>query len=139
VQRLGQAEVQHLDLSLGRDLDVRRLEVPVEDTVLVGVVQRVGELPRDEQRLVHGDGAAVDAVGQRGALDQLHHQRANGWRPGVPRWALLDAVDRGNVLMSERGEDLRLALEPRHAVWIRRELRRQDFERDLALEAGVAR
>ena len=41
--------------------------------------------------------------------------------------------------MIERGEHLRFALEPREPSGIARERLRQDLDRDLAIELGVAR
>src|SRR5262245_7414473 len=41
--------------------------------------------------------------------------------------------------MVECGENLGLALKPREALGIARKVRRQDLERDLALQAGVTR
>ena len=49
---LGEAEVEHLDRAVRRDLDVRRLEVAVDDALLVRRLERLGDLPRDRQRLV---------------------------------------------------------------------------------------
>ena len=59
-QRLGQAEIQHLHAPVGRDLDVRRLEIAMDDALFVRVLQRLGDLPRDRQRLSSGS-----APGQR--------------------------------------------------------------------------
>jgi hypothetical protein len=54
--------------------DVARLDVAVDDVVAVGVVQRVGRLPRDADRLVHAELAlAVELVPERLALDERHH------------------------------------------------------------------
>ncbi len=52
---------------------------------------------------------------------------------------VLEAVDRGDVRMVERGESPRLALQPREPVGVRRELRREDLDRDLAAEPRVMR
>ena len=51
-RRLREPEVEHLDDALGRDLDVGRLQIPVDDPLLVRRVERVRDLPRDRQRLV---------------------------------------------------------------------------------------
>ena len=49
---LGEAEVEHLDLAVRRDLDVGGLEVAVDDALLVGFLERLGDLLRDGERLV---------------------------------------------------------------------------------------
>ena len=50
-QRLGETEVEHLHRAVGADLDVRRLEIAMDDALLVRRLERVGDLPRDRQRL----------------------------------------------------------------------------------------
>ena len=52
---------------------------------------------------------------------------------------VLDAVDRGDVRMIQRREQARLALEAREPLGIGGERRRQDLDRDVAAEPGVAR
>jgi hypothetical protein len=43
---LGQAEVEHLDLAVGRHLHLRGLQVAVDDALLVGSLERLGDLLR---------------------------------------------------------------------------------------------
>jgi len=50
----GKAEVEHLDLALGGDLDVRRLQVAVDDAALVGLFEGVDELTQDGGDFVRG-------------------------------------------------------------------------------------
>ena len=73
---LRKAEVQHLDDTLGRDLDIRRLQVPVDDPVLMCRLQRLGDLPRDRQRVGDLHRASSDQIGQCLALYQFHDQPA---------------------------------------------------------------
>ena len=51
-QDLREAEVQHLHRAVGGQLDVRGLQVAVDDAALVGVLEGVGQLQRDRQRFV---------------------------------------------------------------------------------------
>ena len=53
--RLRQAEVEHLDLAVARELDVRRLQVAVDDALVVGLLERFGDLLGDLERLVDRD------------------------------------------------------------------------------------
>ena len=78
---------------------------------LVRGFERLGHLFRDRQRLVDRDGAARDALREILALDELHHERADAGR-------FLDAVQLRDVGMIERGERLRLALEPHEAIGV---------------------
>ena len=50
--RLGEPEVEHLDEAVGADLHVARLEIAMHDAALVGVVERLCNLPGDAGCLV---------------------------------------------------------------------------------------
>jgi hypothetical protein len=45
--RLGEPEIEHLDRSVRPQLDVRGLQVAVDDSLFVGRFERVGDLPGD--------------------------------------------------------------------------------------------
>ena len=59
-----------------RDLDVRGLEIAVDDALLVRGFECLGDLPGDGQRLVERNRASRDTLREVVALDQLHHERA---------------------------------------------------------------
>jgi hypothetical protein len=56
VQHLGQTEIEHLDRAVHRSLDVVRLEVAVHDPLLVRLLQSLGDLAGDGDRLLDGRG-----------------------------------------------------------------------------------
>ena len=58
-QRLGETEVEQLDAAVRQQLDVGRLEVAVDDAVLVGGFQRLGNLRGGAQRLGDGQGPCL--------------------------------------------------------------------------------
>ena len=64
-KRLGQAEVEHLHGAVGPHLDVCRLEIAMDDALLVRGFERLGDLPRDRQRLGERKRALRDAIGER--------------------------------------------------------------------------
>ena len=64
----------------GADLDVGGLQVAVDDALLVRGLERLGDLPRDRQRLGERHRAARDVRREVLALDELHHERANAVR-----------------------------------------------------------
>src|SRR5207248_7609355 len=117
---LRQAEVEHLDGVVARDLDVGWLQVAVNNPAFVRRFERVADLRRDPQRLPNRQRAARDAFGQRRALDQLEDQRANITR--------LEAVNRTDVWVVERGEHLRFAAEAIDAARIVDETLRQNLQ-----------
>ena len=90
--RLRQAEVQHLHGSVVSQLDIRRLQIAVNDSLVVRRFERIGDLPRDLQRLADRQRAAGDSLGEVLPFDQLHHQRGR---------RIEDAVYLGDVRMIE--------------------------------------
>ena len=66
------------------------------------------------------------------ALDKLEDERLHAIR-------FFESVNRGDVGMIERREDLRFAFEAREAIGIEGEQLGQDFEGDVAIQLGVAR
>ena len=126
------AEVKHLDDTLDGDLDVRRLQVPMNDPVLMCRFQRLGDLPRDRQRVSDWYRASCDQIGQRLTLYQFHDQPAHAA-------GFFKAVNDGDVGMIQRCQHARLALESTDPFWIRREGSRQHLDGHLAPELGVPR
>ena len=104
----------------------------MNDPSFVGRFERLRNLPRNSNRLIDGHRPSLNARCQRLAVDELEHQEPM-------RSSLLEAVDAGDVLMVQRGEDLRLAPEPRQTIRILRDAVGQRFQRDLAGEPGVLR
>ena len=97
-------EVRHHGVS-GLQQDVLRLDVAMDHTPLVRVVQRVGHLPRDMQCVLERQlPVAQQTSAQRLTLDVRHDVVEHAGRfPGV--------VHREDVGVIERGGDLDLALE----------------------------
>ena len=102
--RAGDPEVGHQRLAVGEQ-DVLRLDVPVDDVVAMGVVQRQGRLPDDADRLVHRElDLAGEPVPQALALDERH---------GVPELTrgFSRVVHAQDVGVLEPGGELDLPLE----------------------------
>ena len=74
-QRLREPEVQHLHRPVRAQLDVRGLEIAMDDALLVRGFKRFGDLFRDRQRFVDRDRPARNALRQIVALDEFHHER----------------------------------------------------------------
>jgi hypothetical protein len=68
---------------------------------------------------------------ERFAFDELEHEERDAIR-------FFKAVNGGDMRMIERGEELRLALEPADALGIVRERGRQDLQRNVATELRIA-
>jgi hypothetical protein len=130
--RLGQTEVEHLDLALFRQLDVRRLQVAVDDTGLVGGGEAFGDLGGDAERFGDRQRAAGDALRQVLAADQLHRDEADAV-------GLVQAVDGGDVRVVEGRQQPGLALEARQPAGVGGKLCGEHFDRRVTIEGGVGR
>jgi hypothetical protein len=128
--RLGQAEVEHLHRAVLAYLDVGRLQVAVDDPLLVRRLERFGHLPGDRQRLLDRDRSLADPVGERRPFDQFHHERGHAR-------ALLQPVDGGDVGVVQRGQRARLPVEPRQSILILCHRLRQDLDGHGAAQVGV--
>ncbi len=87
VERFGEAEVEHLHRAVRAHLDVRGLQVAVDDPLLVRGLERLRDLPGDGQCFVERhlglprrsarSAKAGDALRQIFALHELHHERVH--------------------------------------------------------------
>ena len=127
-----ETEVEHLDGAVGSHLDVRGLQIAVDDPLLVRGFERLCDLLRDGQGFVERHGPARDALRQIVTFNKFHHE--GGQAP-----AFFETVDRGDVRMIEGSEHFGFALKTREPIGIDRERRRQDLDRDLPLEFRVGR
>ena len=105
----------------------------MDDALLVGSGERVGDLARDAERVVerHPRRRARDVIRERLAVHDLEHEEPRPTR-------FLEAVNARDVRMIERGENLRFALEPRDAIVILRECLGEDLQRDVTIEFRIA-
>src|SRR5262245_41803512 len=96
----------------------------MDDALLMRRVERVGDLPCDLQRLLLRQ-TTGDPLFERIPLHQLEDQRtcAAGF---------LEAIDRSDMWVIERGEDARLSLEAREPIGVAGKRRWQNLDRDVA-------
>jgi hypothetical protein len=123
----------------------------MDDALPVGGREGIRDLCADGERLLEAELPLLQPRRERLPLEALHHQEVDRLRrlcpSRLPPCALhltlehlaAGVVERADVRVGQAGDRLRLALEARAARGIRREGWRQDFDRDEALEARVAR
>jgi len=104
----------------------------MNDPLLVRRFEGFGDLLRDGESLVERDRTARDALREVVALDEFHHERGDVARA-------LEAVDRRNVRVVERREDLGFSLEAGQPIGICRNCCWQHLKRNLALQVRVGR
>ena len=102
----------------------------MDDAFLVRLLEGLGDLPGDPERLTDGDGTPLQALGEVLAFDELEDEK--GLAVG-----LLEPVDRCDVRMVEGGEEVGLALEAGEALGVARDLGRENLDRHLPAELGV--
>ena len=99
LDQLRQAEVEHLDQAVRPQLDVGRLQIAMDDPQFVRGLERLGDLPRNGQRLV-----------QRNRAMQRFDRPASDHRPVrgsalAPAdrigWSFLESVNTADVWMIE--------------------------------------
>ena len=77
LRRLGDAEVDHLGhrhAVVQRDEDVRRLDVAVDDALLMRVLDGVTDLDEQVEPVLGGELRLVAVVGDADAADQFHDE-----------------------------------------------------------------
>src|SRR5207253_1610501 len=110
---------------------VARLEVAMDDAEAVRGIERAGDVGGDAQRVAQRQRPARERVGERLPLQVLHDEV-------VDAVLMPDVVERADVRMVQPRDRPRLPLETLAQRRARGELRRQDFDGDVAAEARVA-
>ena len=112
---LGEAEVEHFHRAVVADLDVGGLQIAMDDPFVVRGLERLGDLPRDRQRLVERESGRARAAAARSSPSTSSIARkCSGASPvGAPR-----IRRRARCGVIERGEQP--ALRARSARVVRR-------------------
>ena len=128
----GQSEIENLGVSTFGHKNVRRLDVPVNDVLGMGGVERVSDLDGQREQGIEFERMARDHMLQRRAIQKLHDDE---------RLAILFAnvVDGADVGMVERRGRFRLPAKPFKCLMVAGHVFRQKLEGHKPVEAGVLR
>lgn len=117
-KRFREAEVKDFDRAVRPSLDVRRLQISMDDALGVCCLEGFSYLSGDVQRLRNRQRPARQLPGEILTLDELHHQRSE-------TLDLLEAVHHADVRMVKRGEHPCFAFEAHDAASRRLRKRRR--------------
>ena len=101
----------------------------MHDALLVYRVERGGHLARDGQHLGNRQRTCDQPLGQRFALDELHHEEGDST-------GFVEVVHACDVGMAEHREDARFALEALDVIRVE-QVRVKDLHRDVPTQAAV--
>ena len=127
---LARAEIENFCRAVARAENVGGLDVAMDDAARVRGVERIGDFGGDLQQLLEMDRPARDAMLQRLAFEEFHHEE------GV---ALIfaDIVDGADVGIVQRGGGAGFAAEAFQSLRIAGSLIREKFDGHGAAEADV--
>ena len=132
LERACDPEVRHLDVALGVDQDVLRLDVAVDEAVRMRERERVGARGRELERATHRQ--------RPGPADELLQVLAGDvLEDDVLAAGVLATVDHGDdVRVRQLRDRPRLAPEPLDGLVVAGVVRVQQLERHVAVEQAVA-
>ena len=128
-----EAEIRHLHLAVLIDHDVPRLDVAVEDLVVVGVGQSIAELHAQIDRPLRWNGTLVNDLMQRRTFDPLHHQIE------MTTAGEAEIIHRHDVRLVHFRHRPSFALEALGEFRLHSEFRRQNFDRYRPVQAPLLR
>ena len=133
----GQPEVRHFDPPVPGDQDVLRLHVPVDESRAVCRRQAVDHGLEIGQRDARGQGVAALQDGAQRVAGHVLHDEVGEVTVGVFVHALVQDVD--DVRMGQPGGGLGLLLEALDQLGVLSQVRVEDLEGDLPVQAQVHR
>ena len=131
-RQLGDPEVEHFDSPLGREHDVRRLDIAVDDLKSVSRADCIGQCDANFKQSIIG-------IPPRGINSRSVLPSTSSIVRKVQVLALLDRMNRDDVGVIERGDRACLARKPGATVSIGGALGRQNLDRHVPTEPWVMR
>src|SRR5581483_695466 len=128
--------IEDLHSAVARDEDVLRLQIAMDDALLVRGGETGGDLLAVLHRLADRDARRARGVAelfaQSLAVEELHDEIGGA----IVRSELVDGDE---VRVVERARGARLLFEAAQAIGVARDVGGEHFDRDVAADAGVAR
>ena len=130
--QLGEAEVEDLYVTIAGDEEILRFQIAMDDVPLVRGGEPASDLRRVIERLARRYRTLPNPRAQRFAFEQLRNDV-------VESAFVADVVDGQDVRMVEHAGRARFLLETAQRIGVGRKIARQNFDRDVALQARVLR
>src|SRR2546423_5510075 len=111
---------------------VLRLDVAVDNTVLVRILQRLTNGRHDRERLGRPEFPLAQELAEIDAIHKFHEQK-------VEAACLSEIINRHDVRMVERGQSLRLACESLRKLSVLDTFRREELESDEPVQGFLPR
>ena len=125
------AEICDFDDAVFVDHDVLRLDIAMDNAVIMCVLKGLADLRGKERRLLCRELSLLSEILLHcDALDELHHDI-------VHLLAVADVIYRNDVRMRKHRDSLRLSLEPSAQLNVCRDFIAQDFYGDKAIQPAV--
>ena len=128
--QFGQAEIENLHAAISCKENIVRLQIAVNDALLMRCSQAGCYLKGVFDHFASGDRAAAEPVAQRFAFEQFSDDIK-------PVGTSADIVDHNDVRMTQRSGGTRLLLEPMHALGVGETFCREDLDCHVAVETRV--
>src|SRR5262245_33125375 len=102
----------------------------MNDVSLMCGFEPLRDLMRNVESFLDRNRTACNAIGERFALHEFKHEKSL-------IVCFLEIVDRSDIRMVERCENLGLSLQSAHSICVTRELSGQNFDCDVALQFRI--
>ena len=135
---LRDAKIRDLHRARFVDEQVLRLDVAVDDAVIVRALQRRADWRHDAKRFFGREALRLQKLTEIHTIDKLHEQEVGG-RLRQQCLSHAEVVHTDNVRVIERGERMRLLFKACGELRIIRTLRGEQFERDEAVQRLLPR
>ncbi|HUI77606.1 MAG TPA: hypothetical protein VLY24_06805 [Bryobacteraceae bacterium] len=126
----GEAEIEDLGVAALADENVGGLNVAVNNALVVGGIERVGDFDGQGKKFVEFHRLAADAVLQGHAIEVLHGDEG-------PAFMFANVVNGADVGVVQGGSGLSFALKPGQRIAIAGDLFGQELQGHEAAQAGV--
>ena len=120
--QFGYAKIRHLHAALPIQQDILRLDVAVDDALVVGILEGVANLRHDRQRLARRHPPAVHQPAQTHPVHEFHQEVEKAVRPA-------GIIDGHNARMIQPGQRLGFPGKPLGKRRVTANARRQDLQR----------